>query len=381
MINLLAKFRKHAALIILLTSPMIVLYGCASNKAAEVNAEGEKLITDIVTGEDDASTSVSVKGNRLLTYTSNKQVFPLGVVFYFPETALGNIDSIYEPPENDVISSIRANEIKEDDQTPTTRLFIALKRDVPYDISPDEAGLRISFPKAAQVSAQSQAPVTAEEPEPEQPLEPSVQKSAPAATRLKSITATALQKNVVINVKADGTIKNYKSFTVDNPPRIVIDIINLKSPFENEQRVSVKSKWIKQVRHFGHPDKVRVVLDTTNKAYLKTFSTTSIDNGLLIHVGQTAPPKAKATEQAPVVAKTEQPAKTTEAKTPAATAAPAIPKAEPAETEKEEAKDQPEVQKEKYDRPAWVNRIDFSGEAAGRSAIIIGTTRPVNIRN
>ena len=98
MINLFTKLRKHAVLIILLTSPMIVLCGCASNKGAEVSGEGQKLITDIVTTDEAAATSVSVKGNRLLTYTSNKQVFPLGVVFYFPETKLGNIDTIYEPP-------------------------------------------------------------------------------------------------------------------------------------------------------------------------------------------------------------------------------------------------------------------------------------------
>jgi type IV pilus assembly protein PilQ len=398
MINLFTKLRKHAVLIILLTSPMIVLSGCASNKGAEVNTEGQKLITDIITSDDAAATSVSVKGNRLLTYTSNKQVFPLGVVFYFPETTLGNIDTVYEPPENDIISSIRANEIKEDDQTPTTRLFIALKRDVPYDISPDEAGLKISFPKATRVSAAAKAPAAGEKIEPKQPQPPAVQKSVPAATRLQSITATALQKNVVINVKANGTIKKFKSFTVDNPPRIVIDIANLKSPFKNEQRVPVKSKWIKQVRHFGHPDKVRVVLDITSKAYLKTFSTTPIDNGLLIHVGQTKPPKAKATAPTPVVAKADQPAKTVETKPAAAApeqkpAAPATPKEDiaedkmekpaetkkgkSAETQKEIAQEQPQDKKEKHDRPAWVNRIDFTGEEAGRSAIIIGTTRPV----
>ncbi len=394
MINLFTKLRKHAVLIILLTSPMIVLCGCASNQGAGVNAEGQKLITDIVTSDDAAATSVSVKGNRLLTYTSNKQVFPLGVVFYFPETKLGNIDNVYEPPENNVIGSIRANEIKENDQTTTTRLFISLKRDALYDISPDETGLKISFPKATRVNAAVKAPAAAEKPKPKQPPPPSVHKDVPAATRLQSVTATTLQKNVVINVKANGRIKKFKSFTVDNPPRIVIDLANLKSPFEKEQRIPVKSKWVKKVRHFGHPDKVRVVLETTNKAFLETFSTTPTDNGMLIHVGQTAPPRAKTTTRAAAVAKTQQPtqmtAKTEEPK-PAAVkpkqepAAPAPSKADLAEAKKgkaaeakmEAAKNQPEVQKEKHDGPAWVNRIDFSGEEDGRSSLIIGTTRPV----
>jgi type IV pilus assembly protein PilQ len=369
MINLFTKFSRPAVVIILLISPMMLLYGCASNKAAKVKAEGQKLITDIITSEDAESTSVSVKGNRLLTYTSNKQVFPLGVVFYFPETTLDNINTVYEPPENDIISSIRANEIKEENTAPTSRIFIALKRDVPYDISPDEAGLLISFPKKAAVSAQAQAPVIAEKSEPKQPLPPSVQKSVPAATRLNSITATALQKNVVINVKADGTIKNYKSFTVDKPPRIVIDIYKLKSPYKKEQRVAVKSKWVKQVRHFGHPDKVRVVLDT-HKAYLSKYSATPIDNGLLIHVGQ-APPAPKTTPPVPVIAQTQKPAKKAEEKMPV------VKETKPAATPKIESEDQKKVKEEKYDKPAWVNRIDFSSEEAGKSAVIIGTTRSV----
>ncbi|MBW2167525.1 MAG: secretin and TonB N-terminal domain-containing protein, partial [Deltaproteobacteria bacterium] len=33
-----------------------------------------------------------------------------------------------------------------------------------------------------------------------------------------------------------------------------------------------------------------------------------------------------------------------------------------------------------YKKPAWVNRIDFSSEEAGKSTIIIGTTRPVEYR-
>ena len=32
------------------------------------------------------------------------------------------------------------------------------------------------------------------------------------------------------------------------------------------------------------------------------------------------------------------------------------------------------TQKDKF---AWVNRIDFASEEAGKSAVIIGTTRPV----
>jgi type IV pilus assembly protein PilQ len=112
-----------------------VFAGCASQNAANVKSGGEaKLITDIVTSEDAASTIVTVKGSQKLTYTSIKQVFPLGVLFHFPETALDNIKAVYYPPDNDVISSIRASQTEEDQKT--CRIFIALKKDLPYSIEP-----------------------------------------------------------------------------------------------------------------------------------------------------------------------------------------------------------------------------------------------------
>lgn len=347
MINQLKRYCTYIILIFFVISPIILLHGCASHKAAEGKAEGQKRITEIVTHDDGKSTTVTISGNQMLTYTSIKQIFPLGVLFHFPETALDDIQTDYTPADDTIISTIKATEIKEDDETTTSRIFISLKKDVPYDITPGDAGLHIAFPKTAVVAA-----ATESSPTEEKPSQPVVKKSVAEATRIKSVAATPLQKNIVVNISADGTIKNFKSFTVDNPPRIVIDLYKIKSPYSKEQRIAVKSKWLKQVRHFGHPDKVRVVLDTY-KPYLSKYSATPVDSGLLIHVGTvTAKPAAAEPDKK----------KTTAEKQPA-----------PKTAEKKEA----EVTTKKYDKPAWVNRIDFSSEEAGKSALIIGTTRPV----
>jgi type IV pilus assembly protein PilQ len=299
----------------------------------------------------------------MLTYTSIKQVFPLGVLFHFPQTALDDIQTDYTPADDTIITTIKATEIKEEDETKTSRIFISLKKDVPYDITPGDAGLRIAFPKTTVVAAATEPSPTEEKPSPAV-----VKKSGVEATRLKSVAATPLQKNIVINVSADGTIKNFKAFTIDNPPRIVIDLYKIKSPYSKEQRIAVKSKWLKQVRHFGHPDKVRVVLDIY-KPYLSKYSTTPVDSGLLIHVG-TVPAKPTKQAAAPMVAQTPKPAEPDKKKTPAEK------QPAPKTAEKKEAKEA-EVTEKKYDKPAWVNRIDFSSEETGKSALIIGTTRPV----
>jgi len=361
MLHLITKLARPLHLGILLFSVVALFAACASQNAAKGNAaEDNKLITDIITSEDAESTTVTVKGNQTLTYKAIKQVFPLGVLFHFPDTTLDNIKTVFYPPENDFISSIRATQMEEDGKT--SRIFIALKKDLPYTIEPDAAGLNIVFPKSGKLtekkpSAAPQAEKAAPKPTPEPAkAETRAPAKAPAApaTRMTSVSATPLKDNVVITVKADGTITDYKSFTIsETPPRIVYDIYKLKSPYKGEQRIMVKSDQVKKIRHFGHPDKIRIVVETNN-AYLSKYSARPIDNGLLIYVGQAPPPMSEEKSEAlePQAAKPIMPAAT-----------------EPTAAEKS--------QPVKYDKPAWLNRIDFASETAGKSAIIVGTTRPV----
>jgi type IV pilus assembly protein PilQ len=140
-------------------------------------------------------------------------------------------------------------------------------------------------------------------------------------------------------------------------------MFKIKSPFKKEQRLAVKSPWVRQVRHFGYPDKVRLVLDTS-KASLAKYSASATANGLMIHIGNVPQPAPEATAAAVATEKekvmvAQKPAKPSAAEKQAPTPPPAKPPvAASAKT-------------------AWVNRIDFSSEEAGKSALIIGTTVPI----
>ena len=358
--DIITKIARPIRVGVILFSITLLMAGCASQNTANVKSAGEnKLITDLATSEDAESMIVTVKSGQTLTYTAIKQVFPLGVLFHFPETALDNIKEVYYPPENETISSIRATQIEEDGTT--SRIFIALKKDLPYNIVPDETGIHISFPKSGKPAAETssrdaQAQTAVKGPEPE--LE---KKTASPATRITAIGTTPLKNNIAINVKADGTIKNYKTFAIkETPPRIVYDLYGLKSPYKGEQQIVVKSDWVTRVRHFGHADKVRIVLET-KKAYLSKYSATPVDNGLLIYVGQTPKPTPKEEAKPAAAQAPEKESADAEA-------------AKPAAAESTTAAKTTAV---KSDQPAWLNRIDFSSEEAGKSALIVGTTRPV----
>lgn len=340
-------------IVLLLVSFMVGFFGCApkstvnqSTMTTDIDAEDlpkEKVITQIETTENEKTGVVLIKGNHLLTYTSVKQPFPVGVLLYFPETALKNIEKVFSP-ESEIIDSIKTSEITESEKGTTSRVEISLKKDIPYEVTREGTDLKIVFDKKGKVD--TKAPV-ATSPKSEV-------KAIAAASMLKSVQAKNLKEGVEITIKADGSIKDYKSFAIENPARIVFDVFNIKTPYKKEQSVAVKSKYVSKVRHYGYPHKVRFVIDTT-KENLESFSASSVKDGLVISVGKGLAKKAGSTVVAKAQEKKEVIEKTNTADKES--------KKTPIITDNSEA--------------AWVNRIDFTGEDAGKSTIIIGTTQPV----
>jgi type IV pilus assembly protein PilQ len=320
------------------------LTGCASQSATQVKrAEGDKLITDIVTSEDAANLFVTVKGSEKLAYTAVKQDFPLGVQFYFPGTALDNLKESYYPPENDTISAIRATEVAEGERA--SRIFIALKRDAAFELIPEGADIKIAFRRSgAAAAADPPAAITETDMAAAAPAAAVVPaKPWSAATEITGVNATPSPDGVLIDVTANGALQDYKTFTLaENPPRIVFDLPAVRSAAKSEQRIGVKGGPVDQVRYLGYPDKVRLVIQT-QKPYLTQYSAEPTATGLLIRVGA-----------APATA-------TGRNLTLASGAAPAPAKPEPVAS----------------GAAALVNRVEFAGEDAGKSTVIIGTTRPV----
>ncbi|NQT10516.1 MAG: type IV pilus secretin PilQ [Desulfobacteraceae bacterium] len=161
------KFSKTRVLSILLIILMMLFTGCASSKAVkqegqeQADQEAEEslnLITDISTAEGSESLVISIKAERLLTYTSVKQPMPLSVVLYFPETALGEIKTALTS-DSDIVASIKASELTENGHT--SRIEIALKKDASYEVFSEGNGLQISFAKAGKITASAEINIPA----------------------------------------------------------------------------------------------------------------------------------------------------------------------------------------------------------------------------
>lgn len=274
---------------IVLTACLLVFgAGCPSNHSTVENASVLKRITEIRVDGDDKFWYCDIKSDESLSFTAFNQVAPAGLLLYFPNTTLNFEQTILFPPDSEMFKSIEADEIMDGD-TKTTRLLIVMQVERPYTFSPDQNGVRISFPKTTHRPADTDNTIHSPA---EKNETGAAGKDLTAATVLETVSATALKNHIIISVNADGPIADYKSFAIENPARIVFDIYNLKSPYEKEQIIPVTSEWVMQMRYFAYPDKIRLVLDTKPE-FLSQYFSFPTAAGLLIYVGRIPEPLAE----------------------------------------------------------------------------------------
>ena len=198
------RLSRIGAIVFFLGILMTVLAGCASNtmtvketKEDAVQSE-PKLITDISASEDLKSSVIWIRGNRLLTYTSVKQPFPLGVLIYFPETILGDINTAYVP-DSDIVSSIQASELTTKGHT--SRVEILLKQDASYEVTREDTGLKISFKKESGVSVSTDTKLEIKEQSSDKSQNA---KEKPASSEQEKLVAkTTANKTVTPQIKKD----------------------------------------------------------------------------------------------------------------------------------------------------------------------------------
>ena len=228
--------------------------------------------------------------------------------------------------------------------TPTAHVKsadVAAREDAAEPAPIAEVSLPAPAPEPAAPAPIAEISLPAPVPEPAAPPEP---RPVVAATALKSVTATPSKDGAVIKIEANGTLKDYKAFTLSDSPRIVLDLPGIASPYQGEKREAVSGGTVQQVRHMAYPDKVRVVVET-QKAYLGKYTAEPVEDGLIIRVGDAPPAAVRPTLQ---LVSTPPPVITAMAAQPAPASG-----------------------------PAWVNRVEFADEPDGKSAVIIGTTRPI----
>ena len=266
----------------LLTLLVMLVQACASDHSATPKMmRPKRMINDIMIIQTANSLTVDVQGDQPLTYTFMQQESSQALVIKFADTGFDHLAAVFFPPENFAVHSIQT-EIPEDGME--ARVVLRLKGSTPYQLVPEENSLKVVFIKTA-ASTQSASSLPDLQAASQRPPSPATQ-TAPVSGILKEVQVASHGAGVAVYLWVDGHMGNYKTFTIDDPlpARIVVDLVGLRSVFRGEEKIPVEGEIVKQVRHFGHPDKVRVVVET-EKAHLKDFSVEPVENGIVLKVG------------------------------------------------------------------------------------------------
>ncbi|WP_144683060.1 type IV pilus secretin family protein [Desulfobotulus alkaliphilus] len=291
----------------------------------------EKIYLDV----QDEKTVLFVQSKGHLAYTAVKEQDPPGVRLYFPDTLLAS-DALPVKGSAGSVLSVSAESISETE----VRLSMILAEDMPYEVkSQGDAGIRIAVGgvSAGQINygAGSQGHIRGEKEKDDLVEISGLSDAGNTSPRLLEVKSEINDEGVRVGIMASRSLKDVHVFALENPPRIVLDIAGLVSPFKGEQRFGVDSPHVRSVRHYAYPDKVRVVLDTDAQG-VKAFEGRSVAEGYEIFVAK-----------APASLKTAQ-------------------------VKKEEDKS-PVIS----EKPAVIKNLGFTSLPEGRSQLFIETDRPV----
>jgi hypothetical protein len=187
---------------------------------------------------------------------------------------------------NEVIRNVKTVQLVLEPQ-PRTRVEINLTKDAPHKITRSGEKIWISFdttqPKikvepvrtepVAKPKAQ-QPPVTKEiatpKPSPKKPTPappPLERKSLPPASKVLSVLQSKMDQELRYDIIVDGSLADYVAFHLTNPPRVVVDLMGVKSTVV-EKALNFDGPWVKGVRFGVYTSKVRVVFDIIPEAGL-----------------------------------------------------------------------------------------------------------------
>jgi type IV pilus assembly protein PilQ len=202
---------------------------------------------------------------------------PLRVVVDFPGMSLADLQDI-DFTADDRILDIRTS-LQELPSGSLARVELLLAKLADYDVSPDGRDFQVLFGGNEEAVAAAPAPVT----------------SGPAS----KVVAVKTESGRVALV-TDGTLKKYRYFKLGAPPRLVVDLYDVKPAFA--ERSFPAGKGFRQIRVGSYADKTRFVFDA-EKEYLPEYTVSAGDNGVNVSwdgkaVAKAAP--AKATPGAPV---------------------------------------------------------------------------------
>ncbi|MBS0014278.1 MAG: AMIN domain-containing protein, partial [Desulfobacterales bacterium] len=148
---------------------LLLLAGCATGPSTQQDPKAEETsgittVEQLATVSRPESAEIQIQTSGEVDYTSVKQLEPLGVIFYFPQAQLGDLDRQYQP-EDEAIDAVLLSSSQD---RRNVRVEVHLARDMNYTVDKQATGLIIRFdkkdlPEAREPEAAIQPPARTEE--------------------------------------------------------------------------------------------------------------------------------------------------------------------------------------------------------------------------
>jgi hypothetical protein len=213
-----------------------------------------------------------------MTYKASKKVDPLRLTIDLPNAVISP-EALPGHQENEIVGRIRGSVIISGHQ-PLTRIDIDLNRDIPYVISKAQEKVWVSFdtldrftgtaPVKSEPAAKSKAgafrnggEAAATGPIPEGKkffLHGTKKERVRPARQIRAIKSVKSDEELRIYILADGSLAQYDTFFLDDPPRMVMDFMDVRST-KTQGVPSLKGAIVRKIRVGLHPEKVRLVFD------------------------------------------------------------------------------------------------------------------------
>ena len=250
--------------------------GCPSPSSASTT----HLLKDVSVVYQDGQWHVVLTGSKAMTYRALKAFTPLRLVVDLIDT-LNEISPSPLVLNYEVIGTVRTLQLAGEPQ-PRTQVEISLIRDAPHKIIRRGEEIWISFdttqPKIKVVPSRTElvakpmaeGEVATPKPSPQKPPPPPPpmeRKSLPSASKVLSVRQSKMDKELRYDIIVDGSLADYVAFHLTSPPRVVVDLMGVKSTVV-EKALNFDGPWVKGVRFGVYTSKVRVVFDIIPEAGL-----------------------------------------------------------------------------------------------------------------
>jgi len=273
--------------LVLWTFHASALHGAPANSkilVKEPAAPPPAALTEIRVLYQEGLWHVVLTGSEPMTYRAIKLPDPPRVLIDLPNTANTSVQSPITV-NNEVISTIKAATIVRNPQ-PLTRIEIGLNRDVSFRLRGVQDKVWVSLGAAAPVPPaattlqvqplKTMEKVKIEPPQPKRPeitlppkssavptlpfVPPPPNKQKTAATRILAIESVSVDQELKVYVKGDGGLGRYKAFHLANPPRVVVELLDVQTT-QTSESVTFTGPLVKKVRVGRNSDRIRLVFD------------------------------------------------------------------------------------------------------------------------